>query len=97
MNLTISVNPEVLKRARIRALRENSSVNAFLGEQLRFYANGEALPTAIAAEEIQAQRQEAIRELLRLAEIPRPLADPPRSTRDSLGNRTWTRDELHER
>ena len=29
-NLTISVDEEVLKRARIRALEENSSVNAVL-------------------------------------------------------------------
>ena len=29
-NLTISVNDEVLKRARIRALEENSSVNTVL-------------------------------------------------------------------
>ena len=33
-NLTISVNDEVLKRARIRALEENSSVNTVLVLQL---------------------------------------------------------------
>ena len=33
-NLTISVNDEVLKRARIRALEENSSVNTVLGQYL---------------------------------------------------------------
>jgi len=31
-NLTISVSDEVLKRARIRALKENRSVNAMLGQ-----------------------------------------------------------------
>ncbi len=50
MNLTIRVDPGVLKRARIRALRENSSVNAFLSEQLHLYAEGETLPAATAEE-----------------------------------------------
>ena len=37
-NLTISVSDEVLKRARIRALKENRSVNAMLGQYLEEYA-----------------------------------------------------------
>lgn len=37
-NLTINVDEEVLKRARIRALEENTSVNAVLGEYLKGYA-----------------------------------------------------------
>lgn len=37
-NLTISVDEEVLKRARIRALEENTSVNAVLGDYLKTYA-----------------------------------------------------------
>lgn len=37
-NLTISIDPDVLKRARIRAIRENTSVNAVLRDQLQRYA-----------------------------------------------------------
>jgi plasmid stability protein len=40
-NLTITVDPEVLKRARIRAIRESTSVNAFLRDQLERYAAAE--------------------------------------------------------
>jgi len=37
-NLTISVDDKVLKQARIRALEENTSVNAILGKRLEEYA-----------------------------------------------------------
>lgn len=37
-NLTIVVDDETLKRARMRALEEGASVNQFLAEQLRGYA-----------------------------------------------------------
>ncbi len=37
-NLTISVDNEVLKKARIRALEQNTSVNAILREFLESYA-----------------------------------------------------------
>lgn len=39
-NLTISVDADVLKRARIRALERDESVNAWLARQLEDYANG---------------------------------------------------------
>jgi len=55
-NLTISVNDEVLKRARIRALEENSSVNTVLGKYLEEYAR---------IDEVRRRRREA---LLALAE-----------------------------
>ena len=38
MNLTITVDKEVLKRARIRALEQDTSVNALLREYLNAYA-----------------------------------------------------------
>ena len=38
MNLTITVDKEVLKRARIRALEQETSVNAVLREFLDSYA-----------------------------------------------------------
>ena len=37
-NLTITVDDDTLRRARIRALERNESVNAYLGEMLRRYA-----------------------------------------------------------
>ncbi len=40
-NLTISIDPDVLKRARIRAIRENTSVNAVVRDQLGRYAAAE--------------------------------------------------------
>lgn len=48
-NLTISVDEEVLRRARIRALRQGSSVNAILRELLEAYAGmGKAQSEAVA-------------------------------------------------
>lgn len=37
-NLTITVDGETLKRARIRAIERGESVNQFLADQLRAYA-----------------------------------------------------------
>ena len=39
-NLTITVDPETLKRARIKALEEGTSVNALLREYLDSYVGG---------------------------------------------------------
>lgn len=58
-NLTIIVNSEVLKRARIRALEENTSVNAVLNKYLEAYAR--------EAEELQ-KRQEAVKAILELSD-----------------------------
>jgi hypothetical protein len=58
-NLTISVNEEVLKRARMRALAENRSVNAVLARYLEEYARMDAL---------QRRRREALAALLALAD-----------------------------
>lgn len=38
-NLTISVDDATLKRARLRALKRDESVNAYLAEALRRYAD----------------------------------------------------------
>ncbi len=38
-NLTITVDPEILKRARIKAIREGTSVNKVLGSYLEAFAN----------------------------------------------------------
>ncbi len=77
-NLTISVDEEVLKRARIRALEENSSVNAVLARYLEEYAR---------TDELRRRREEALKSLLELAE----------RCQAGRGDKTWTRDELHER
>ncbi len=58
-NLTISVDDDVLKRARIRALEENTSVNAVLGKYLEEYAR---------LEELRRSRQKALKKLLRIAD-----------------------------
>lgn len=39
-NLTITVDEQVLRRARIRALQRNESVNRYLAETLERYADG---------------------------------------------------------
>ena len=54
-NLTIAVDEELLKRARLRALREGTSVNRLLRERLESYV------------EDDRRRRKAIRELLRLS------------------------------
>ncbi len=40
-NLTITVDDVTLKRARLRALQRDESVNAFLADALRRYADGD--------------------------------------------------------
>jgi len=42
MNLTITVDDELLRRARIRALTQGTSVNAILREFLESYAGSDA-------------------------------------------------------
>lgn len=74
-NLTITVEDDLLKRARLRALEQGTSVNSILREYLESFAgSGEA-------------RRQAIDALLVLS----------RRTGTGRGNRTWTREELHER
>ena len=41
MNLTIVVDDDILKRARIRAIQENTSVNAMVQEYLVAYAGAD--------------------------------------------------------
>jgi hypothetical protein len=54
-NLTITVDEQVLKQARLRALREGTSVNRLLRERLESYVKDDH------------RRRKAIRELLRLS------------------------------
>lgn len=55
MNLTISVDPVVLKQAQLRAIQENTSVNAALREYLESHAG------------LKKERQAAIAHLLELS------------------------------
>lgn len=81
-NLTITVDDEVLKSARIRALEQGTSVNAILAEHLRAFAGkGES----------QAQ---ALNSLCQLAT---ENAQGGRQRAQQRGRRRWTREELHER
>ena len=54
-NLTITVDEETVKRARVRALEEGTSVNALLRDYLEDYAG------------VRRERREAGRRLLELA------------------------------
>ncbi len=75
MNLTISVEGELLKRARIRALQENTSVNAILREFLESYAGG-------------AQRRDrALEDLLLLSRTSKSARGDGQWTRDALHER----------
>lgn len=58
-NLTITVDEQLLKRARLRALREGTSVNRLLRERLESYVQDDR------------RRRKAIRELLRLSRAAR--------------------------
>jgi len=75
MNLTITVGDEVLKRARIRALEENTSVNAILREYLESYAG------------VATRRRDAIEDLLSLSRGIEAGRGTARWTRDELHER----------
>jgi hypothetical protein len=77
-NLTISVDDEMLKRARIRALEENTSVNAVLGRYLEEYAR---------TEELMRRREEALNAILELASRCEAARDGKTWTRDELHER----------
>lgn len=74
-NLTITLDDELLRRARLRALEQDVSVNALLRDYLEAYA---AMGTTWS---------QATDEILRLSA----------RSRSGRGDRSWTRDELHER
>lgn len=75
MNLTITVDGEVLKRARIRALEENTSVNAILREYLESYAR------------VAARRHDSLEHLLTLSRTAEAGRGAARWTRDELHER----------
>ncbi|HEU4577135.1 MAG TPA: hypothetical protein VFS67_02700 [Polyangiaceae bacterium] len=81
-NLTITVDDEVLKSARIRALEQGTSVNAILAEHLKVFA-GKAESQARALKSLLELAHESAREGKRRAK--------------RRARRRWTREELHDR
>ena len=75
MNLTITVDSHVLKRARLRALEEDTSVNAVLGDCLEAYAGG------------AVRNRLAVRRLLLLADTSESGRGGAAWTRDELHER----------
>ena len=75
MNVTITVDKDVLKRARIRAITEDTSVNAVVREFLATYA-GAAGP-----------RRDAIEGLLSLSRTATSARGAANWTRDELHDR----------
>ena len=74
-NLTISVDDDVLKQARLKAIEQGTSVNALLREYLEAYAG------------VKARQEEAIKDLLRISESATSGRGGHRWTRDELHER----------
>jgi hypothetical protein len=81
-NLTITVDEQILKRARLRALEQGTSVNAVLADRLRAFV-GEGDSQARATQGLLALARENSR--------------GGRKRAKKRGGRRWSRDELHER
>lgn len=75
MNLTLSLDDDLLKKARRRALEDDTSVNAVVREFLESYVKGEA------------RRQEAISDILELSRKSCSGRGDGRWTRDELHER----------
>ncbi len=74
-NLTISVEDDLLKRARVRAVERGTSVNAVLRDYLEQFAG------------LKTQRKEAARVILELSQGARSGHTGTRWTRDELHQR----------
>lgn len=74
-NLTIAIEDETLKQARLRAVEQGTSVNAILRDYLRDYAG------------LTARRQKALKDLIRLSERAKTKRGARRWTRDELHQR----------
>lgn len=74
-NLTITIDDELLKRARLRALEQGSSVNAVLRSYLEAYAGGREL------------RERAVADLLKLSDQARSRRGGRTWSRDALHER----------
>jgi hypothetical protein len=82
-NLTITVDAETLKRARIRALEQGTSVNALLREYLDSYASRPQFSAGSRREQLEAlERLRA-----RAAEV---------NAGSGPAGRTWKREDLYD-
>ena len=75
-HVTLSINDELLKTARIIALERDTTLNEMVRKYLESLAAGE-----------RARRSNAVAELRAAWSISKAL----------VGEKTWSRDELHER
>ena len=75
MNLTIAVDDDILKRARMRAIQEDTSVNAVLREYLTVYAG------------VDRRRDGACERLLAMSQSCRSRRGGAAWTRDDLHER----------
>ena len=82
MNLTLSVDERVLKKARLRAIEEETSVNARVREFLDRYASHEDTSAL-------SQQQLAATQIIQMAQ--------EYNSGGGLEGHSWTRDDLHER
>ena len=81
-NLTITVDEEDLKRARIRAIESGTSVNALLADALSRYARaGSAQDDGIAA----------------LLELAARRSEDDLANAQARGGRGWKREDLYDR
>jgi hypothetical protein len=74
-NLTVTIDDQVLKKARLRALEQGTSVNALVREYLDRYAGA------------ASAHEEAVEGLIRLARTTRAGRGQRRWTRDELHER----------
>lgn len=74
-NLTITVDDDLLRRARVRAVEQGTSVNAVVRDYLESYAG------------LGAEREEAARSILQLSERAMSRHDGARWTRGELYER----------
>ena len=74
-NLTVAIDNELLKKARIRAVEHGTSVNALLRDYLTSYVG------------MAEKRQKAVKHLLRLSQRSKARRGGKRWTRDELHER----------
>lgn len=86
-NLTVSVDEQLIRRARMRAIEQGTSLSAKVREFLQGYVSGS--PEALAQ-----QRAESTARLLAAMDAAAALA-PPAAPAGALGQRRSLRDEIY--
>ena len=89
-NLTVSVDDEIIKRARVRAIQQGTSVSAKVREFLEHYVNE-------SEDMLKQHRQDAAAMLMQAIEAATAQTQPDASTAVPDGQQRRTlRDELYE-